>query len=280
VIVTDSIEEIRAHVAAAKAAGRTLAFVPTMGFLHEGHLSLLDHARRAGEEVVMSVFVNPLQFGPEEDLDRYPRDLERDARLAEWHGTDAVFAPGARAMYPDGAPCVTVDPGPQAARLCGAYRPGHFAGVLTVVAKLFAIVEPDVAVFGAKDYQQAVLVRRMVRDLNMPVRIAIAPLVREPDGVALSSRNAYLGPDERRDAASLSRGLMAARAAFQDGERGPERLTAIVRAAVEAAPSMRLQYAELVGPDSLEPSERARAGDVLAAAAFAGETRLIDNVAL
>ena len=228
----------------------------------------------------MSIFVNPLQFGPHEDLDAYPRDLERDSRLAADRGADTVFAPTAREMYPDGAPLVTVDPGPLAERLCGAHRPGHFAGVLTVVAKLFSIVAPDVAVFGAKDYQQAVLVRRMVADFNLPVRIDVAPLVREADGIAMSSRNAYLSADERRDATSLSRGMFAAREAFRGGERAADRLTAIVRRTVEGAPSMRLQYAELVRPDSLEAADEAREGDVLAAAAYAGETRLIDNVAL
>jgi pantoate--beta-alanine ligase len=276
----DTVDGMRARADEAREVGRTVAFVPTMGSLHEGHLSLIDRARAACDEVVVSIFVNPLQFGPQEDLDAYPRDLERDTRLAADRGADTVFAPAAREMYPDGAPLVTVDPGPLAERLCGAHRPGHFAGVLTVVAKLFSIVAPDVAVFGAKDYQQAVLVRRMVADLNLPVRIEVAPLVREADGMAMSSRNAYLSEAERRDATSLSRGMFAARDAFREGERAPDRLTGIVRRAVEAAPSMRLQYAELVRPDSLEQADEARQGDVLAAAAYAGQTRLIDNVAL
>lgn len=275
-----TIVDVRARVAEARAAGATVALVPTMGFLHEGHLSLLDMARAEADHVVMSVFVNPLQFGPSEDLESYPRDLERDRRLAVGRGVDAVFAPSVAAMYPDGRPRVTVDPGPQAGRLCGAFRPGHFAGVLTVVAKLFGIVAPDVAVFGAKDYQQAVLVARLVTDLDMPVRIALAPLVREADGLAMSSRNALLSEAERADASALSRGLFAARAAFAAGERDPARLAAQVSGAVEAADTLRLQYAELVHPETLEPSPEARAGDVLAAAAFAGATRLIDNVRL
>ncbi len=275
-----TIPEVREHVAGARDAGATVALVPTMGYLHEGHLSLLDRARTEADRVVLSVFVNPLQFGPAEDLESYPRDLERDRRLAAERGADVVFAPPVEAMYPDGGPRVTVDPGPQAGRLCGVFRPGHFAGVLTVVAKLFGIVAPDVAVFGAKDYQQAVLVRRLVTDLDMPVRIALAPLVREPDGLAMSSRNALLGEAERADATALSRGLFAARTAFESGERDPARLVAHVSDAVAAAETMRLQYAELVDPETLESSPGARAGDVLAAAAFAGDTRLIDNVQL
>ncbi|NIP78485.1 MAG: pantoate--beta-alanine ligase, partial [Gemmatimonadetes bacterium] len=181
-----------------------------MGALHEGHLALVDRARELTGFVVVSVFVNPTQFGPGEDFDAYPRDLERDAEHAAARGVDLLYAPPTSEVYPDGELGVKVVPGPLADRLCGLSRPGHFEGVLTVVAKLFGMVQPDVAVFGQKDYQQAVLIRRMVRDLDMPVRIEVAPIVREADGLALSSRNAYLSPSERERARSLSRGLLAA----------------------------------------------------------------------
>ncbi|HEX8359618.1 MAG TPA: pantoate--beta-alanine ligase, partial [Longimicrobium sp.] len=210
--------EVRGAVREARAAGRTVALVPTMGYLHEGHLSLLDEARARADVVMMSIFVNPLQFGPAEDLDRYPRDLERDLELAATRGTDLVFAPGAAEMYPHGEPAVQVVPGPLAERLCGAARPGHFQGVLTVVAKLFGIFQPDVAVFGQKDFQQAALIRRMVDDLDIPVRVEVAPIVRERDGLAMSSRNVYLSGPERESALALSRGLGRARALYGAGE--------------------------------------------------------------
>ncbi len=276
----DAVEPLRALLREARAEGRAIGLVPTMGYLHEGHLSLVDRAARQADLVVMSIFVNPLQFGPTEDLERYPRDPERDRRLAAERGVEVLFAPGVAAMYPDGEPRVTVAPGPLADRLCGAFRPGHFEGVLTVVAKLFNVVRPDVAVFGRKDYQQGVLVRRMAFDLNLPVRVELAPLVREKDGLALSSRNELLSPEERRSGLSLSRGLFAARDAFVAGEVDGPALESIVRAEVEAAPEARLQYVELVHPETLERAARARAGSVLAVAAFAGRTRLIDNVEL
>ncbi|HUG01747.1 MAG TPA: pantoate--beta-alanine ligase [Longimicrobiales bacterium] len=273
-------EDLRALLDEARARGSTIALVPTMGSLHDGHLSLVDRAAELSDLVVLSIFVNPLQFGPGEDLDRYPRDLDRDVRLAGERGVDVVFAPSIEAMYPDGAPSVTVAPGALADRLCGAARPGHFEGVLTVVAKLLHIARPDVAVFGRKDYQQGVLVRRMVFDLSIPVRVELAPLVREPDGLALSSRNALLSSGDRGSALSLSRGLFAARDAFRAGQRDGPALEELVRREIEAAPALRLQYAELVRPDTLERAASARARDVLAVAAFAGDTRLIDNVEL
>src|SRR5258705_3131674 len=191
-----------------------------MGFLHEGHLRLVDRARELAERVVVSIFVNPLQFGPHEDLARYPRDLPRDRTLAEARGADCLFVPDAAAMYPN-EPAVRVAPGPVAETLEGAARPGHFAGVLTVVAKLFHIVEPDVAVFGRKDFQQAMLIRRMVRDLDFPLTLDIAPTVRELDGLALSSRNSYLNPDERRSALVLSRALRTIEQTWRGGEAEP-----------------------------------------------------------
>ncbi len=275
--------ELRAAVAAARGRGARIGLVPTMGYLHEGHLALVDAARAAVAPdglVVMSLFVNPLQFGPGEDLERYPRDLPRDARLAAERGVDLLFAPTTEEMYPAGAPQVQVVPGTMADRLCGAFRPGHFQGVLTVVAKLFHLVQPDVAVFGRKDFQQAVLIRRMVRDLDFPIEIVAAPTVRERDGLALSSRNVYLSPPDRQAALALSRALGAARAAFAAGQREPAALLQAAQGVLASEPRVRVQYLELVDSETLEAVERVDAGSVLAVAAHVGPTRLIDNTAL
>lgn len=268
--------------------GRTpRAFVPTMGALHAGHLSLVRRARNRAESgespgsVVLSIFVNPTQFSPAEDFEAYPRPLDRDLETAERHGVDLVFAPDTEAViYPEGTPRVTVDPGPMAERLCGAHRPGHFRGVLTVVAKLFGLIRPDVAVFGRKDFQQAVLIRRMVRDLDLGVEIDVAPLIREEDGLALSSRNAYLSADERNSALGLYEGLASAVARFREGERSPGELVGAVEEAVEPRPLLDLQYAEVVDPEGLEPVDAAEEGSVVAVAGFCGGTRLIDNMVL
>lgn len=273
-------EDLDGILADWRSSGERVALVPTMGYLHEGHLHLLARAREAADRVVLSVYVNPLQFGPDEDLARYPRDLDRDLELAGSRGVHAVFAPGTPVMYPDGEPRVKVSPGPAGERLCGAFRPGHFQGVLTVVAKLFGLIRPDLAHFGRKDYQQAVLIRRMVRDLELGVEIRVEGLVREPDGLALSSRNAYLIPEEREQALGLSRGLVAAREAFDAGERRPDRLLAVLAEVVEHHPGLRLQYAEVVDPETLEPVAASAPGQVVAVAGFSGRTRLIDNVVL
>ncbi|RMH15024.1 MAG: pantoate--beta-alanine ligase [Gemmatimonadetes bacterium] len=279
-IVARDRETLAAALADLRAGGARVGFVPTMGYLHEGHLSLVDRAREAADRVVVSIFVNPLQFGPGEDLDRYPRDLERDLDLCGRRDVDLVFAPADEAViYPDGAPLVTVDPGPLAERLCGRYRPGHFRGVLTVVARLFGLVRPDVAVFGRKDFQQGVLVRRMVADLELGVDVRMAPIVREPDGLALSSRNTYLTPAERADAVGLVEGLRAALAAFAEGERSPMALVDAAAREIARREALELQYAEVVGPH-LEPVPEADADSVLALAAFCGSTRLIDNAVL
>ena len=271
---------VREAVAGARRAGERVGLVPTMGYLHEGHLSLIGRARERADRVALSLFVNPLQFGPSEDLDRYPRDLARDLRLAEERGVHLVFAPSAAEMYPRGEPRVSVVPDPALeGRLCGASRPGHFRGVLTVVAKLFGIFTPDVAVFGRKDFQQAVLIRRMVEDLDMGVEVDVAPLVREPDGLAMSSRNVYLSPGERERALSLSRALGEARARFAAGERDAARLRAALRSGVEV-PGVEVEYAEVVDPATLAPVERAAPGAVCAVAARVGSTRLIDNEVL
>jgi pantoate--beta-alanine ligase len=271
--------EVRAWVRDARASGKTVALVPTMGALHDGHLALVDRARAEADRVVMSIFVNPLQFGPGEDLERYPRDLDRDRALATGRGVDLVFAPSAAEMYPRGAPQVSVVPGPMADLLCGAARPGHFRGVLTVVAKLFGIVAPDVAVFGQKDFQQATLLRHMVEDLEFPVRVEVAPTVREPDGLAMSSRNVYLSTHERARALALSHALERCRALFSAGERDADTLRAALRRALAAA-GLEPEYAEVADPDSLEPVRRALPGTVCLVAARVGATRLIDNAVL
>ena len=260
------------------AASGSVALVPTMGFLHAGHLSLVEIARRAAEQVAMSIFVNPLQFGPDEDLDRYPRDLDRDLGLAEEAGVSVVFAPSAGEMYDGGEPWVTVVPEHGADVLCGASRPGHFRGVLTVVAKLFGIFAPEVAVFGQKDFQQLTLVRRMVADLDLPVEILGGPIVREPDGLAMSSRNAYLTPDERRRALALSAALAECRGLYASGERDAAAFRALL-ASVDG-PGVSLEYGEVVSPATLQPAAKAADGVVCVLAARVGGTRLIDNVIL
>ena len=259
------------------AAGR-IGFVPTMGALHAGHAALLRTAREAvGSDalVVVSIFVNPMQFGPGEDLDRYPRTLEQDLEVCADAGVDLVFVPAVDTVYPDGEPLVTVDPGPLARMLEGASRPTHFHGVLTVVAKLLGLVRPDVAVFGEKDYQQLALVRRMVSDLCLGVDVVGTPTVREPDGLALSSRNAYLDPAARRSALALSAALLAARDA---AGRGADQALAEARAVLGAASGVDLDYLELTAPN-LGPAPATGEARLLVAARV-GSTRLIDNVAL
>ena len=268
---------MRAWSRAERARGRRVAFVPTMGFLHEGHLRLVDRARERADQVVMSIFVNPLQFGAGEDFATYPRDVDRDKQLASGRGVDGLFLPDAKAMYP-ADPLVRVLPGPMADGLEGAARPGHFAGVLTVVAKLFHLVEPDIAVFGRKDFQQAMLVRRMVDDLNFGLEVDIAPTVRELDGLALSSRNAYLHGDERRAALALSRALRAVEQAWRSGEADPGPLA---RRGLEVlrAPGVAPEYLALVD-EQMRPVQRVDARTVVLVAAKVGQTRLIDNVVL
>lgn len=274
-----TISDIREQVARARAGGRTIGLVPTMGFLHEGHLSLVDRCRELSDYVVMSIYVNPLQFAPNEDFGSYPRDLERDLAVAEQRGVDLVFTPDDRQLYP-GKPAVAVTPRRLNDRLCGLGRPTHFEGVLTVVAKLFGIVRPDVAVFGQKDFQQAVLIEKMVTDLDMPVRVDVAPTVRESDGIAMSSRNAYLTKEQRARARNLSRGLAAAVAAFRAGERAVERLRSVILQTMEAAGGVDVEYVEIVSAHELEPAEMAGDDTVAAVAARVGSTRLIDNVRL
>lgn len=278
-IEVTTIAELREWTRAARREGRRVGFVPTMGWLHEGHLSLVDAARQRADTVAMSIFVNPLQFGPAEDFSRYPRDLPRDRAMAAARGADLLFVPSVETMYPPGAD-VRVVPGGAADRWEGAVRPGHFAGVLTVVAKLFHLVEPDVACFGQKDIQQATLVRDMVRDLDWPIDLVIVPTAREADGLALSSRNVYLAPGERKQALALSRALAAACAAWAGGERAAARLERAMADTLAAYPGVSADYIAVIEPRNLLPVSTAEPGTILALAARVGATRLIDNAIL
>ncbi|MDW7709056.1 MAG: pantoate--beta-alanine ligase [Deferrisomatales bacterium] len=268
-------DEVRGVSRAARAGGARVALVPTMGCLHEGHLELVRAAKGLAGLTVVSIFVNPTQFGPGEDFDRYPRALERDAALLRAEGVDVLFAPPVEEMYPPGfGTFVNVER--LAEPLCGARRPGHFRGVATVVAKLFHAVEPDVAVFGEKDYQQLQVIRRMVTDLQMPVTVVGVPTVREADGLALSSRNTYLTGPEREQALGLHRALERAQGLMDAGEERPEALEEAARGVLEAA-GLRVDYAEVRHPETLERMDRAAPRALLALAAYAGQTRLIDN---
>lgn len=260
--------------------GRSIALVPTMGFLHAGHMSLIDHARTCADRLVVSVFVNPTQFGPGEDLDRYPRDLPRDMQLAEEHGADAVFAPEAGAMYqPDHATWVEV---PElAAGLCGASRPIHFRGVCTVVLKLLNLVQPKVAVFGQKDWQQLAILRRMARDLDLDVTLVGRPIFREADGLAMSSRNVYLTGDERARVPAIRQGLLLVQERVKAGERDAGKLALMFRQHIaDTLPDARIDYASFVHPESMAPVTQIAAPTLLAAAVFIGKVRLIDNILL
>jgi pantoate--beta-alanine ligase len=256
-----------------------VGFVPTMGFLHEGHLSLVRRARQECASVVVSIFVNPTQFGPKEDLGAYPRDLERDLALLAHENVDLVWSPTAEEMYPGGFQTwVTVQEVSQP--LEGAMRPGHFRGVATVVAKLFNAVQPDRAYFGQKDAQQAVVIRQMTRDLSYPLEIVVSPIMREPDGLALSSRNVYLNPQERQAAVVLSRSLEAARQAYARGERDANRLRQIMLDILEAQPLANPQYVSCADPITLQELETISRGALLSMAVYVGRTRLIDNTVL
>jgi pantoate--beta-alanine ligase len=268
--------EMRARTEDLRRDGRKIAVVPTMGALHDGHLQLLRTARARADIVILTIFVNPTQFGPNEDLARYPRDEAGDLAKARTCGIDLAFCPDASAMYPAGAQTF-VEVRELQQPLCGASRPGHFAGVATIVSKLFHITMPHVAVFGEKDYQQLAIIRRMVRDLDMGIEIVGVPIVREADGLALSSRNAYLSAEQRKTALALSKGLAAAEAAVKAGERDGAQIVAAARALIEGAPQARIDYIELRDADELTPVTTLSRPAVLAMAVFVGTTRLIDN---
>lgn len=274
--VVTGIAEMKVLAANWKAAGRTVGFVPTMGYLHEGHLSLVRESKERCGVTVVSIFVNPAQFGPVEDFQRYPRDLEKDSAMLAREGVDALFVPAAEAVYPPGYKTY-VEVEDLQDRLCGRSRPGHFRGVVTVVLKLFHIIRPDVAFFGAKDAQQTVIVKKMARDLDLDVEIEVCPIVREPDGLAMSSRNAYLSPDERTAARVLSRSLAEAERLIREGERDAARLVNRMKDIIAGESLARLDYAEIVEAESLEPVAQVRGDTFILVAVYIGRTRLIDN---
>lgn len=277
--IIESPEQMQQFALAARQRGERIALVPTMGYLHEGHASLMREGRRRGDLLVVSIFVNPTQFGVGEDFEKYPRDMARDSALAAAAGVDIIFAPTAAAMYPHGYQTY-VDAGPLTEPLCGASRPGHFRGVTTVVCKLFNIVQPDVALFGRKDYQQLAVIRQMTIDLNMPVEIAGMPIVREPDGLAMSSRNVYLSPVERGRALALKRALDAARCAFAAGECSVNALENLIKGVLSQEDGVEIDYAEIRDGLTLERSDFAVSGSLAAIAVRVGKTRLIDNCLL
>jgi pantoate--beta-alanine ligase len=277
--IARTIAEVREECRFFHEDGNTIGFVPTMGALHEGHLSLLRAARERCGYTVASIFVNPTQFAPTEDLDKYPRPFDADCALLEAEKVDLLFAPTPEEMYPAGATTfVTVEK--LSSRLDGVSRPGHFRGVATVVAKLFHIVQPDFAFFGQKDAAQVAVLRRMVRDLNFPVELVVCPTVREPDGLAMSSRNRYLSPQERKSALALARALNAMQSLSMSGEHGSDRILAAGLRELESEPGLRIDYLAAVHPETLDPLENTAAGALIAVAAFVGTTRLIDNILL
>lgn len=275
-----TVQEIQDYTKAVKAEGKAIGLVPTMGALHEGHLTLMRTAKAACDTVIASVFVNPVQFGPNEDYEAYPRKFETDCEKLEAAGVDAVFHPEPEEMYPEGY-CTYVNvEGDVTHKLCGAQRPGHFRGVATVVTKLINLAKADEAFFGQKDAQQVVVIRRMVRDLNLNVHIHMVPIVREESGLARSSRNAYLSAEEKKAALVLSRSLKQAEAAFAQGETNVESLKEMVRAELQAEPMAKIDYVECYSFPDLQPEERIHAAALLAIAVKIGKTRLIDNVIL
>lgn len=276
-IIKRNIPELRKQISDWKKQGLRIGLVPTMGFLHEGHLSLVDQIKPHCDRIIVSIFINPKQFGPGEDLERYPRDFERDQQMLESRGADLIFCPDNEVMYPDDYfTYVEVEELGQV--LCGRSRPTHFRGVATVVAKLFLITKCDVAVFGQKDYQQALIIQRMVEDLNFDVKIIISPTVREPDGLAMSSRNAYLTAEERERAVCLIQALEKAMALFEFGEVHAARLREEMVKSVLAVPEVRVDYLEVVDAQTLQPIEKVDRRTLLAGAIWLGKARLIDNI--
>ena len=274
--VIESISEMKNLIKEWKRQGLSLGFVPTMGYLHEGHLALVRRAKELSDRVVVSIFVNPIQFAPGEDYQRYPRDLERDKALLEKEGVDVLFSPKAQEMYPPGFQTY-VEVKELSSGLCGRYRSGHFVGVATVVLKLFNIVQPDIAVFGEKDYQQLKIIQRMVQDLNLDVKIISHPTVREEDGLAMSSRNTYLSPEERKSAIALYKALNLAEELINQGERRVNLLKSKLKEFIESYPYTKVQYIEFVHPETLKEVERVDEPTLLALAVFVGKARLIDN---
>ena len=277
--VYKGISELRNTIASIKKNSRLIGFIPTMGYLHEGHVSLIRKARLDTDCVVVSIFVNPIQFGPKEDFKRYPRDLDRDLKLCKANAVDIVFAPEAESIFPeDFLTYVNVEGLSDV--LCGSSRPGHFKGVTTIVAKLFNIVRPNIAYFGQKDAQQAVVIEKMVKDLNMPLRIRVMPTVREKDGLAMSSRNIYLKPEERKEALSLYKSLKLAEELYKKGERNPEAIISKMRNLILRHRDLNIDYISIVDINTLKTIDRISGKALVAVAAWVGKTRLIDNVVL
>lgn len=274
--IISKIQDMQKESDVLRQAGKIIGFVPTMGYLHEGHLSLIRLAKLRADVVVVSIFVNPTQFGPQEDFNQYPRDFERDERLARQEGVDILFYPSVEEMYPPGySTWVHVEKLTET--LCGASRPGHFRGVTTVCTKLFLAVKPHFAVFGQKDAQQAVVIRRMVKDLNFGIDIIVAPIVREPDGLAMSSRNLYLSPEEKMSALVIPQSLRLAEELVKQGERQTHRIISAMQEKISTQPQVRIDYIAIVHPETLEPLQQITSEALIAIAAYVGKARLIDN---
>lgn len=275
--LVDSIQRMSTLAKMYRKEGKSIGFVPTMGYLHEGHLSLIRTAKKHTDVVVVSIFVNPIQFGPSEDPEKYPRDLKRDEESARSAGADIIFCPSAKEMYPD-AYATYVNVEGLTDTLCGASRPGHFKGVATVVAKLFGIVKPDIAYFGQKDAQQAVVIRKMVEDLNMGLEVKILPIIREKDGLAMSSRNVCLSVEDRREAAVLYRSLQDAESAIKKGERDPKNIVKMMSDMISQVPASKVDYISIVDTKNLKDVGVVYGEVLIALAVFIGKTRLIDNM--
>jgi len=275
--IVETISGIQAYVAACRKRGMKIGFVPTMGAFHEGHLTLMREARRTTGAVIASIFVNPIQFTAGEDYDRYPRRLEQDTKMADSEGVDVIFAPSVAEMYPKGFDTY-VDQTDLPAKLCGAFRVGHFRGVMTIVTKLFNIIKPDVAFFGQKDYQQSLIIRRTATDLNLDVAIKVLPTVREEDGVAMSSRNVYLGPKQRKDATCLIQSLHRAEDMVNNGESSASKVAAEMKRLIRKVKGTRVEYIAIVNSDTLEPVKEIKGKTLIALAVRIGKARLIDNI--
>jgi pantoate--beta-alanine ligase len=273
----ETIKEIRSFVTAAKGRGETVGFVPTMGAFHLGHLSLMRHAKKATDVVIVSIFVNPLQFAAGEDYDRYPRQMTKDLRMAESEKVDVLFFPSVAEMYPKGF-ATYVDQNDLPSKMCGAFRPDHFRGVMSVVSKLFSIVKPDAAFFGQKDFQQYLIIKRMTTDLNLDVDVRVLPTVREEDGLAMSSRNVYLGPKQRKDATCLYRSLQRAEELIGAGESSAVRVASEMKRVIHRVKGARVDYIAIVNSDTLEPVKEIKGKTLIAAAVRIGKARLIDNI--
>jgi len=277
--IIKTVKQMQAFCEQARRRGKKIGLVPTMGYLHEGHLSLMRQARKETDLVIISIFVNPTQFGPDEDFKKYPRDLKKDERLARSVGVDVIFYPTAKQMYPDGfLTSVSVDK--LTSGLCGAHRPGHFRGVMTVCAKLFNIIKPHVAYFGQKDAQQAAAIKKMVEDLDMNFKVRVMPIVREPDGLAMSSRNAYLNPSERKNALCLYNALQTAQDMVKSGCLDVKQIKAKITKIVRARKGTKIGYVSFVDPNTLQDVKRIKGKILLAMAVSVGKTRLIDNIVL